>query len=125
MGCAVAIVDDDESVRDSLEWLLEADSYDAHSYGSAQAFLSRLGEGEVPDCIILDIHIPDANGLEVRKRLLQRFPEIPVIFITGYPDHGLAQQARSLDAAGFFVKPLDPGNLLESLRVLLRTDSLS
>lgn len=120
MGCAVAIVDDDESVRESLQWLLEADSYHACSYASGEDFLAHLGAGVAPDCIILDIHIPDANGLEVHRRLRARFPGMPVIFITGYPEHTLAREVRALHPAGFFSKPLDISSLLDSLADILR-----
>lgn len=115
----VVVVDDDEAVRHSLEWLIESAGYRVRGYPSARALLGEVGPVMAPDCAILDIHMPETDGVALHGLLQAHYPGIPVIFITAFPEDRLAAQARALSPAGFFAKPLDVPLLLTSLQELL------
>src|SRR3984957_8367406 len=89
----VFIVDDDVSVRESLELLIGAENLRAETFASAQEFLSRP-RAPVPSCLILDLALPDLHGLDVQKRIADRV-DIPIIFLTGYGDDGSGHEGRS------------------------------
>src|SRR5882672_5338414 len=80
----VFVVDDDVSVRESLEWLIRCAGWQPETFPSAEAFLARP-RVLVPSCLVLDMALPDLNGLDVQQRLVDR-TETPIIFITGYGD---------------------------------------
>ena len=121
MGKAIAnkqvvyIVDDDEGMRLSLTWLVESAGFRAHAYGSALTFLENVG-ADADGCAIVDVHMPGMDGVELHRRLSDRCPEMPVIFITGGPRDILTERARLAKAAGFYTKPLDTETLLDSIR---------
>ena len=116
---AVVVVDDDEAMRDSLMWLIGSCGHQAIGYASGPSYLESAAGADDPDCVILDIHMPEMSGLELYRILKARRPDLPVIFITGYPEQGLAQTARRLKAEGFFTKPLDTDALLGCLERIL------
>jgi FixJ family two-component response regulator len=110
----VFVVDDDVSVRESLELLIDAESWRAETFTSAQEFLSRP-RAPVPSCLILDLSLPDLNGLDLQDRIADR-ADIPVIILTGYGDIPTTVRAMKAGAAEFFTKPFDTEALLTAVR---------
>jgi two-component system response regulator FixJ len=119
MRSAVAIIDDDEGACHSLKWLVQSAGYAVACFHSAAAFLDLATADNRPACIIMDIHMPGINGVELYRMLKERYPGIPVVFVTGYPDQALATKARSLEPDGFFAKPLDTEALLRQIKQLI------
>ena len=111
----IAIIDNDEGMRHSLEWLIRSAGHDVLAYASGLRYLDDAVEADRPDCVILDIHIPELNGVELYGILKTQYPDVPVIFITGYPDQVTAETARALEANRFFTKPLDTDALLDCI----------
>jgi FixJ family two-component response regulator len=110
----VSVVDDDESVRESLPDLLREFGFDASAFSSAEAFLSsgRLGETK---CLILDIAMPGMSGLDLQQELRRRREPIPIIFITGQRDDVSREQAFKQGAVQFLYKPFSDTALLDAL----------
>jgi FixJ family two-component response regulator len=108
----VAIVDDDPRLRESVEELFESAGYTARSYPSARMLLDAGLNGL--DALITDIGLPDVDGFELRDRVLEARPGLPVFLITGR--HELADQTRPRGAAGFFRKPFDADELLSAVQ---------
>lgn len=102
----VYVVDDDEAVRDSLQWLLEASSYRVETYDSAEAFLAGFDPNAIA-CLILDVRMPGMSGLELQDELLARKLALPIIFITGHGDVPMAVSTMKKGAADFIEKPFD------------------
>jgi len=99
----VVVVDDDQGVRESLSLLLEAAGFRVCSYGSGAALLSA-GPPEGPACILLDVRMPGASGIEVQKRLRDEGWNLPVMFLTGHADVPVAVEALKNGAIDFFEK---------------------
>ena len=99
----VFVVDDDVSVRESLELLIRAAGWRAHTFGSAQDFLSHP-RPTVPSCLVLDVSLPGLSGLELQKQLAER-TDMPIIFITGHGDVPMTVQAMKAGAVEFLTKP--------------------
>jgi FixJ family two-component response regulator len=110
----VFVVDDDVSVRESLEALIALEGWQAETFASAEAFLSRPPVF-VPSCLVLDVSLPDLNGLDLQKRLAGR-NEMPIIFITGYGDVPMTVQAMKAGAVEFLMKPFSDEVLLSAIR---------
>lgn len=110
----VFIVDDDADVRDSLRALLESANYKVNDYGSAKAFLAEPVKS--CGCVIVDIRMPDMDGLELQEELVKREAGIPVIVVTGHGDVPLAVRAMKAGATDFIEKPYDDELLLQSVR---------
>jgi FixJ family two-component response regulator len=110
----VFVVDDDVSVRESLELLIRQAGWQPETFASAQAFLGhpRL---DGPSCLILDVALPDLTGLDVQKRVVDR-TDMPIIFITGYGDVPTTVQAMKAGAVEFLTKPFDDEALLDAIR---------
>jgi len=108
----VAVVDDDDAVRDSLRFLLEIVGYDVATYGSAAQFLREAPIDNLV-CLVLDQHMPDQTGLQLVSRLRDDGVNLPVALITGSPSPDLIRQARQLDVTKVLEKPLDDDALLE------------
>jgi RNA polymerase sigma factor (sigma-70 family) len=102
----VYVVDDDEAVRDSLQWLLEASSYRVETYDSAEAFLAGFDPKAIA-CLILDVRMPGMSGLELQDELLARKLALPIIFITGHGDVPMAVSTMKKGAVDFIEKPFD------------------
>jgi FixJ family two-component response regulator len=118
----IAVVDDDLSVRRALCRLLRSLDVEAEAYGSGQAFLAALNS-TMPDCVILDLHMPDMNGIELQERLAGSGKRLPVVMITGHDEPGM--QARCL-AAGvniYLRKPLNDDALLSAIEQAIATGS--
>jgi FixJ family two-component response regulator len=111
----VAVVDDDDAVRDSLRFLLEIAGYSVASYGSAAQFLHEAPIGELV-CLVVDQHMPDQTGLQLVARLRAQGVSLPVALITGSPSADLVRLARELSVAKVMEKPLDDDVLLDFIQ---------
>jgi FixJ family two-component response regulator len=100
----VFVVDDDISVRESLELLIRCAGWQPEIFASAQEFLSRP-RVLAPSCLILDVNLPDLNGLDLQKLIAVDRVDMPIIFITGYGDVPMTVQAMKAGAAEFLTKP--------------------
>lgn len=114
----VFIVDDDVSVRESLELLIRNEGWQPEPFASAQEFLDRP-LALVPSCLVLDISLPGLNGLELQKRVAVERTDMPIIFITGYGDVPKTVQAMKAGAVEFLTKPLNDEVLLGAVRQAL------
>lgn len=114
---SVYIVDDDDAVRQSLASLLELEGYDVREYGTAGAFLSEI-TGNTEGVLLLDIRLPDINGLDVQATLVDMKSKLSIIMITGHGDVPMAVQAMQAGAANFIEKPFIGDELLESIRAV-------
>jgi FixJ family two-component response regulator len=120
----VLVVDDDISVRESLEALLRHEGLDVETFVSAQEFLSRPPVA-FPSCLVLDISLPGLNGLDLQKRVAMERSEMPVIFITGHGDIPITVQAMKAGAVEFLTKPFSDEVLLNAIRhALVRSKAL-
>src|SRR3954447_10640352 len=111
----VFVVDDDISVRESLELLIRFAGWQRETFASAQEFLARprvLG----PSCLVLDVSLPDLNGLDLQKRVAVDRIDMPIIFITGYGDVPMTVQAMKAGAVEFLTKPFGDDVLLSAIR---------
>src|ERR1700722_13118030 len=111
----VVVVDDDISVRESLELLIENEGWHPALFESAEEFLTRLPT-LVPSCLILDVNLPDLSGLDIQQRITAEKSSIPIIFITGYGDIPTSVRAMKAGAAEFLTKPLDDGLVIQAIR---------
>ena len=111
----VFIRDDDISVRESLEALVLTEGWRVETFSSGQAFLARP-RPQVPSCLILDVNLPDLNGLDVQKRIAGDRTDMPIIFITGYGDIPMTVRAMKAGAVEFLTKPFDEESLLGFIR---------
>jgi FixJ family two-component response regulator len=111
----VFVVDDDISVRESLELLLRSEGWEAETFVSAQDFLIRP-RPVVPSCLVLDVFLPDLNGLDLQKRLALDPADLPIIFITGHGDVPTSVQAMKAGAVEFLTKPFKSDVLLGAVR---------
>lgn len=114
----VAIVDDDELIRESLHGLMEEAGFSAKGFASAEEFLNS-GELELAACLIADIRMPGMSGLELQARLNQDHRDIPIIFITARGDEKMRMQALRAGAVEFLTKPLNDEVLLDQVRAAL------
>lgn len=114
----VFVVDDDVSVRESLELLIRCEGWQPEIFSSAQEFLTRR-QISVPHCLVLDISLPDINGLDLQKRLILERTGMPIIFITGHGDVPMSVQAMKAGAIEFLIKPFRDTVLLSALRQAL------
>jgi len=115
----VSVVDDDESVRESLPDLLRKFGFAARAFSSAEEFLSSDSIGETK-CLILDVAMPGMTGLDLQKELKRRGQKVPVIFITAHKDSKLREQAFEQGAAHFLYKPFSATALLEALKEMMK-----
>jgi FixJ family two-component response regulator len=111
----VFVIDDDVSVRESLESLIRNAGWLPEIFESAQGFLSHP-RVSVPHCLILDVRLPGLNGLELQKRVAVERPDMPIIFITGYGDVPMTVQAMKAGAVEFLTKPFSDTLLLDAIR---------
>jgi FixJ family two-component response regulator len=109
----VFVLDDDVSVRESLELLIRTAGWHAETFASARE-LFAYSRADVPHCLILDMALPDLNGLDVQKRLADRI-EMPIIFITGYGDVPTTVEAMKAGAVEFLTKPFSDTVLLDAI----------
>jgi FixJ family two-component response regulator len=111
----VFVVDDDSSVRKSLSRLISEAGYKVHAYASAREFLAReLTAG--PSCVVLDIRMPGATGLDLQKTLTAAVHEVPIVFITGHGDISMSVKAMKAGAVDFLTKPFAGKDLLDAIQ---------
>jgi FixJ family two-component response regulator len=125
----VFVVDDDVSVRESLELLIRTAGWQPETFASAREFLSRP-RPTVPCCLVLDVTLPGLSGLELQERLAERTTAMPIIFITGHGDVPMTVQAMKAGAVEFLTKPFRDTVLLDAIssaigrsRAVLREES--
>jgi FixJ family two-component response regulator len=111
----VFVVDDDISVRESLQLLLQSEGWHPETFASAQEFLDRP-RSLVPSCLVLDVSLPGLNGLDLQKRVAVERPDMPIIFITGYGDVPTTVRAMKAGAVEFLTKPFSDDALLNAIR---------
>jgi FixJ family two-component response regulator len=111
----VFVVDDDISVRESLELLIRCAGWQPETFASAQEFLAHP-RALVPSCLVLDVSLPGLNGLELQKRVAVERTDMPIIFITGYGDVPMTVQAMKAGAVEFLTKPFGDEVLLSAIR---------
>ena len=114
----VFIVDDDEAVRDSLRWLLEANGYRVRSYDSAERFLSDYDPNLV-GVLIVDVRMPGMSGLELQEHLIARRSTLPIVFITGHGDVPMAVSTMKKGAVDFLEKPFNEADLRQIIANML------
>lgn len=115
----VFIVDDDEAVRSATRLLARSFGWNARAFGSAQEFLEALPQG-MPDCLLLDLNMPEMNGVELQLVLASRGISIPVVVITGQKDSPLAARARAAGARALLAKPFFDEELKQSVEEALQ-----
>jgi FixJ family two-component response regulator len=114
----VAIVDDDASVRKALARLLRVHGVNSRNYSSARALLNALTQhSDMPDCLIVDVNMPDMTGIELQRELLNSGVSIPTIVITASDNKSIAASAASLGAAAFFLKPVPRDALMVAINL--------
>ena len=114
----VYVVDDDEAVRDSLQWLLEGKDYRVRCFESAESFLSRYDAREVA-CLIVDIRMGGMTGLELQNRLIESGSPLPIVFITGHGDVPMAVDTMKKGAMDFIQKPFKEDQLVALVERML------
>lgn len=116
----VYVVDDDEAVRDSLQWLLEGKDFRVRCFESAESFLTRFDPREVA-CLIADIRMGGMSGMELQDRLIERQSPLPIVFITGHGDVPMAVESMKKGALDFIQKPFDENQLVNLVERMLET----
>src|SRR6266853_6396860 len=114
----VFVVDDDLSVRESLEALIRFAGWQPETFASAQEFLARP-RVLAPSCLVLDVTLPDLNGLDLQKRIAGDRIDMPIIFITGHGDVPMTVRAMKAGAVEFLTKPFGDAALLSAIRLAL------
>jgi len=117
----VAVVDDDESVREALQSLIRSVGYRAEGFESAEAFLLS-GRLPVMDCLILDVKMPGMGGMTLQELLGGIKPPLPTVFLTAHGDEATRRQAMQLGAVGFLRKPCSDEDLLNAVRLALEVN---
>ncbi|MCX5463367.1 MULTISPECIES: response regulator transcription factor [Alcaligenes] len=110
MPCTIYVVDDDEAVRDSLRWLLEANGYRVRCFASGEEFLGAYDPAQVA-VLIVDVRMPGMSGLELQEALIARKSNIPIVFITGHGDVPMAVSTMKKGAIDFLEKPFNEADL--------------
>ena len=114
----VYVVDDDEAVRDSLQWLLEGKEYRVRCCESAESFLSRYDAREVA-CLIVDVRMGGMTGMELQSRLIEAHSPLPIVFITGHGDVPMAVDSMKKGAMDFIQKPFKEDQLVALVERML------
>jgi FixJ family two-component response regulator len=115
----LCVVDDDESIRDSVPDLIKEFGFAVRAFSSAEEFLSS-GSVDETSCLILDIAMPGMSGPELHRELQRRGEEVPVIFITGQKDQTIRARVLEQGAAGFLLKPFSDAALLAAIKAALQ-----
>ena len=118
----VFVVDDDISVRESLELLIKFAGWQPETFASAREFLAH-SRTAIPNCLVLDVSLPDLNGLELQKLIASERTDMPIIFITGHRDVPMTVQAMKGGAIEFLTKPFDDEVLLCAIRHAIERSS--
>jgi FixJ family two-component response regulator len=113
----VFIVDDDDAVRRALTRLIQSAGYRVAAYGSAREFLAEARAAQAPACVVLDVQLPDLNGLELQREI---DASLPIIFLTGYGDIAMTVGAIKAGATDFLTKPVQDVDLLRAIELALQ-----
>jgi FixJ family two-component response regulator len=111
----IAIIDDDAQVRAATENLVNSYGLETRGFDSAESFLAADRADEIA-CLITDVQMPGMTGLDLQALLVRRGTNLPIIFITAYPEERTRIQAEAMGAAGFFTKPFDANYLMECIQ---------
>jgi len=117
----IAVVDDDPSVRESLESLIRSAGLRVEAFASAKEFLARP-QGDAPSCLVLDLQLPGLSGLDLQKQLAEIDLEIPIVFITGHGNVPASVQAMKAGALEFLTKPFAEEDLLRAIEQAIERD---
>jgi len=118
----IAVVDDDASVRKALARLLTASSFDTKTYGSAREFMDKfmnLGIAKPPQCLVLDLHMPELSGLDLQHQLRRAGINIPTIIVTAHSEAGMRERCQSAGASAFLLKPLSHSSLVGAINAAI------
>ena len=118
----ISVVDDDDSMRESLSGLIRSVGFKIMTFASAEEFLSWPRRADT-DCLILDVRMPGMNGLELQRRLVCDRTPIPVIFITAHGDEETRAQALTVGAVEYLLKPFSEEALLKAIDAAITSDS--
>jgi FixJ family two-component response regulator len=118
----IAIVDDDDAIRDALNSLLRSVGWRAEGFASAEAFL-QSGQVHTTACLLLDVRLPGVSGLELQRQVRVSHAHLPIIFITAHGNDAMRAQALQAGAVAFFAKPFNDTALLEAIHTALAPDS--
>ena len=118
----IAIVDDDQSVREAATNLFRSMGFPVVAFASAEEFLDS-DSVESTSCLVLDVQMPGMGGLRLQSHLVSTGRHIPIVFVTGYPDEGVRTKALASGAVCFLTKPFAEGDLLDGLRSALTSTS--
>ena len=116
---SIAIVDDDEALREAMECFVQSVGHNVSTFGSAEEFLKSEQIGKT-SCLITDLHMPGLSGLDLQDRLIAQGYRFPIIFITGYPDENVRVRAMKAGAIGFLSKPINHHDLIGHLEKALK-----
>ena len=114
----IAIVDDDDALRTSLDNLIRSVGFRAHGFSSAEAFL-RSDDARETACLLLDVRMPGMNGLELQRQMIAANWQIPIIFITSHVDDEARARALDAGAVAFLYKPCREDDLLQAIEAAL------
>jgi RNA polymerase sigma factor (sigma-70 family) len=117
----VFVVDDDPSVRSSLQFLISTVGLQVESFDSADTFLHRKPL-DAPSCLVLDVRLPGLSGLDLQRELAARNMRIPIVFVTGHGDIPMSVRAMKAGAVEFLTKPFHDQDLLDAIRIALERD---
>jgi FixJ family two-component response regulator len=122
----VAVIDDEESVRRALTRLLSAADLSACAFPSARSFLNEFDKSIV-SCIVLDLHMPDMNGIDLQNHLRSAYPELAmrVIIITAHDDPGMRERCLAAGAAAYLCKPVEGAALIGAINRLMGRDLIA
>ena len=115
----IAIVDDNDGVRDATKGLVQSLGYNASTFASAEEFL-KSEQIHATSCLITDLQMPGLSGIDLQDRLIAQGHRIPIIFITAYPEESVRARAMKAGAVGFLSKPYDDGHLIGCLNKALK-----
>ncbi len=115
----IAIVDDDDAVREATKSLMRSLGYNASTFGSADEFL-KSEQVSNTSCLITDLQMPGLSGIDLQDRLIARGHRIPIIFITGHPNDNVRARAMKAGAVGFLSKPFDVDQLIGCIEKALK-----
>ena len=115
----IAIVDDDDVVREAMKSLMRSLGYNASTFGSADEFL-KSEQVSKTSCLVTYLQMPGLSGIDLQDWLIARGHRIPIIFITGHPDDNVRARAMKAGAIGFLVKPVDVDQLIGCIKKVLQ-----
>ena len=115
----IAIVDDDDVVREAMKSLMRSLGYNASTFGSADEFL-KSEQVSNTSCLVTDLQMPGLSGIDLQDWLIARGHRIPIIFITGHPNDNVRARAMKAGAIGFLVKPVDVDQLIGCIKKVLQ-----